>query len=108
MTGGEPVKVGVQLERGHGERSSSHAGILALNGLEIDAGGLLESASKVDHIVLIEAVEGYDPGKNIRVKSEKNVLVRLFPCSSPAVKNDEPVETITGKLLVENTLERTF
>src|SRR5262245_51608112 len=108
MTGGESVEVGVQLERGHGERSCGDTGVLALNGLEIEVGGLFESPSRVDHIVLVEAVEGDDSGKNIRVKSEKNVLVRLFPCSPAAVKNDEPVETITGELRIKNTLERAF
>src|SRR5262245_7752246 len=108
MTGGEAVKVGVQLERGHGDRSRGDTGVLALDGLEIDAGRLFESPFKVDHIVLVEAVQRDDSGKNIRVKSEKNVLVRLFPCSAPAVKNDEPVETITGELRVKNTLERAF
>src|SRR4030095_1846241 len=108
MTGGEPVKVGVQLERGHGERSCGHTGILALDDLEIEAGRLFESPPGVDHIVLVEAVEGDDSGKNVRVKSKKNVLGRLFPCSASAVKNDEPVETITGELRVKNTFERTF
>ena len=58
--------------------------------------------------MLVEAVEGDDSGKNIRVKSKKNVLVRLFPCSVPAVKNDEPVETITGELRIKNSFERTL
>ena len=108
MTGGESVKVGIKLERGHGERSCGHTRILALNDLEIEAGRLFESPPRVDHIVLVEAVEGDDSSKNVRVKSEKNVLVRLFPCSASAVKNDEPVETITGELRVKNTFERAF
>src|SRR5262245_36231894 len=108
MTGGESVKVGIKLERGHGKRSCGHSGILALNGLEIVASRPFESPPRGDRLVLVEAIEGDDSGKNIRVKSEKNVLVRLFPCSVSAVKNDEPVETITGKLRVKNTLERTF
>ena len=108
MTGGESVKVDVQLERGHGERSCGHTRILALNDLEIEAGRLFESPPRVDHIVLVEAVEGDDSGKNVRVKSKKNVLVGLFPCSVPTVKNDEPVETIAGELGIKNTFERTF
>ena len=108
MTGGEPVKVGVKLERGHGERSCGHTGILALNGLEIIAGRLFESPARGDPIVLIDAVQSDDSGNNVRVKSKKNVLVGLFPCSVPAVKNDEPVETITGELGIKNTFERTF
>jgi hypothetical protein len=108
MTGGEPVKVGVQLERGHGEGSRGHTRILALNDLEIEAGRLFESPPRVDHIVLVEAVEGDDSGKNVRVKSKNYVLVRLLPGSVPAVKNDKPVETITGELRIKNTFERAF
>src|SRR4030095_15588100 len=108
MTGGQSVKVGFQLQRGHGERSCGHPRILALNGLEIVAGRLFESPPRVDHVVLVEAVQRDDSRKNVRVKSEKNVLVRLFPCSASAVKNNEPVETITGKLRIKNTFERAF
>src|SRR4030095_10608795 len=108
MTGGQSVKVGFQLQRGHGERSCGHTRILALNDLEIEAGRLFESPPRGDHIVLVEAVQRDDSRKNVRVKSEKNVLVRLFPCSVPAVKNNEPVETITGKLRIKNTFERAF
>jgi hypothetical protein len=82
--------------------------ILALNGLEIVAGRLFESPPRVDHVVLVEAVQRDDSRKDVRVKSEKNVLVRLFPCSVPAVKNNEPVEAITGELRIKNTFERAF
>src|SRR5215510_16160665 len=108
MTGGESVKVGIKLERGHGKRSCGHSGILPLNGLEIVASRLFESPPRGDRLVLVEAIEGDDSGKNIRIKSEKNVLVRLFPCSVSTVKNDEPIETITCELGVKNTFERTF
>src|SRR5215510_9521026 len=108
MTRCKSVKVGIKLERGHGKRSCGHAGVLALNGLEIVAGRLFESLPRRERTKLVEAVQRDDSGKNIRVKSEKNVLVRLFPCAVPAVKNDEPVETITGELRVKNTLERAF
>src|SRR5262245_33008267 len=108
MAGGEPVKVGVQLQRGHGERSRGHPRVLALDGMEIVAGRQFESSLRADRIVLVEAIKGDDSGKNVSVEPEKDVLVRLFPRSVSAVKNDEPVETITGELCIENTFERTF
>src|SRR5262245_18799821 len=108
MAGGEPVKVGVQLQRGHRERSRGHPRVLALDGIEIVAGRQFEPSLRADRIVLVEAIKGDDSRKNVRIESEKNVLVGLFPRSVSAVKNDEPVETLTGELGIENTFERTF
>src|SRR5262245_34117136 len=108
MTGGESIKVGIKLERGHGKRSCGHAGVLALDGLKIVAGRLFESLPRGERTKFVDAVQRDDSGKNIRVKSEKNVLVSLFPCPVPAVKNDEPVETITGELLVKNAFQSAF